>query len=118
VSVSSERVRLLINDVDRSAYVFTDTDIQTFLDIEGDNVRLAAAQALDTIATNEALVSKVLRSQDLSTDGARLSAEIRARAATLRAQATSGVAGGVEGLPVWEFPDADAPIDVRVPGWA
>jgi hypothetical protein len=59
-----------------------------------EDVRLAAAQALDTIATNEALVQKVLRTQDLQTDGAKLSAELRARAAGLRAQVAAGATDG------------------------
>lgn len=83
------QVRLLINDVaaaDSDLRVFTDPDIETFLALEGDRVKRAAAQALDTIATNEALCSKVLRSQDVQTDGAKLAAELRARAKALRDQ--------------------------------
>jgi hypothetical protein len=50
-------------------------------------VRLAAAQALDTIATSEALVSKVIRTLDLQTDGAKLGTELRAQATQMRATA-------------------------------
>jgi hypothetical protein len=81
-------VRLLINDVGGGdAQVFSDAEVTAFLALAGQNARRAAAEALDTLATNEALVSKVIRTQDLATDGAKLSAELRARAATLREQA-------------------------------
>lgn len=80
-------VRLLLNDVDDTAQVFTDAEITAFLTLEGDNVKRAAAQAIDTNATNEALASKVIRTQDLSTDGAKVAAAMREHAARLRAQA-------------------------------
>jgi len=96
------RVRLLINDTS-SDPVFTDEEIAAFLTMEGDSVKLAAAQALDTIADDEALTSKVIRSQDLSTNGATVAAQLRSRAQTLRTQAGASLA------PVGSFPDA--------PGW-
>lgn len=78
------KVRLLINDVDESDQIFDDNEIQAFLSLEGGYVRLAAAQAIDTIADNEALCSKVIRTQDLQTDGAKLADSLRKRAASLR----------------------------------
>jgi len=83
------QVRLLISDTDESAPVFTDAEITAFLALAGSSVRLAAAEALDTIASNEVMVSKVIRTQDLQTDGSKVSAELRARATTLREQAAS-----------------------------
>lgn len=47
----------------------------------------AAADALDAMATSELLASKVIRTQDLSTDGAKVAAELRKQAAGLRARA-------------------------------
>lgn len=88
------QVRLLINDVGlNDAQVFADAEISTFLDLEGGNVKLAAAQALDTIGTNELLVAKVIRTQDLQTDGAKVAAEHRTRAASLRQQAEDDADG-------------------------
>ena len=81
------RVRLLINDDDETDKVFTDAAITAFLALEGGNVKLAAAQALDVIADDEALTSKVIRTQDLATDGAKVAESLRKRAATLRQQA-------------------------------
>jgi hypothetical protein len=83
------KVRLLIPDTDAAYPIFTDAQIAAFLSMEGNNFRMAAATALETIASNEAMVSKVIRTQDLQTDGAKLSAELRARAAGLRAQAAA-----------------------------
>jgi len=79
-------VRLLCTDLDEVSPLFTDAQITAFLTLEASNVRLAAAQALDTMASSEALVSKKIRTQDLSTDGPAVAEELRARAAALRKQ--------------------------------
>jgi hypothetical protein len=88
------KVRLLLNDVDADTGVFDDDEIAAFLTLSGGYVLLAAAQAIDTNADNEALASKVLRTQDLGTDGAKVADALRARAASLRKQ--------------WEMLDDDA----------
>lgn len=51
--------------------------------------RMAAARALETIATSEVLVGKKIRTQDLQTDGPAVAAELRAQAAALRAEVAS-----------------------------
>lgn len=79
-------VRFLISDVDDSDPLFSDAEITALITREG-SVKLAAAQALDTMASNEAMVSKVIRTQDVGTDGTKVSAELRARAKDLRDQA-------------------------------
>lgn len=81
-----DSVRLLIADLGSSP-VFTNAQVQTFLDVEAGNVKRAAAQALDTLASNEALVSKVIKDRNLSTDGAKVADALRKHAATLRGQA-------------------------------
>lgn len=80
------RVRLLLNDVDPTEQVFTEQDLDDFLALEGGIVKLAAAQAIDTNASNELLASKVLRSQDWQTDGAKLADALRKHATALREQ--------------------------------
>jgi hypothetical protein len=80
------QVRLLINDTS-SDPAFTDDDIAAFLALEVGVVKLAAAQAIDVIADDEALTSKVITSQDVGTDGAKVADALRKRAATLREQA-------------------------------
>ncbi|MFK5689597.1 hypothetical protein ACI3EY_08010 [Ornithinimicrobium sp. LYQ92] len=67
--------------------VFDDDEIDTYLALNDGNVRRAAADALDAIAVSELLVSKVIRTQDLQTDGAKVAAELRARAKDLRDRA-------------------------------
>lgn len=91
------QVRLLINDT-TSDPVFSDTDIAAFLVMEGGHVKRAAAQALDTIADDEALTSKAIRTQDLATDGAKVADSLRKRAAALRAQADMADEAADEGF--------------------
>lgn len=81
------KVRLLLNDVDADDEIFTDTEIQALLDLEGGSVKLAAAQAIDSQATNEALAAKVIKDHQLATDGAKLADAMRKHAAALRIQA-------------------------------
>lgn len=101
------RVRLLINDASDDP-VFSDAEVLAFLSLQGDNVLRAAALALDTIADDELLTSKVIRSQDLSTNGATVAEQLRERAKQLRADA-GGVAGGSLS-PRGSFPSAPAPF--------
>lgn len=83
---SIRQVRLLLNDVDPARRIFEDQDIEDFLTLESGHVKLAAAQAIDTNATNEVLASKVLRSQDWQTDGAKIADAMRGHADRLRQQ--------------------------------
>lgn len=91
------QVRLLVPDVEQlanladpsaaAAYLFNDSQIQAFLTLYSNNVKRAAAQAKLVLATSEALINKVIRTADYTTDGAKLGAELRAQAAELRAEA-------------------------------
>lgn len=114
------RVRLLAADTDLDQPLLSDADIAAFLDLEDGNVKRAAAQALDTIASSEALVSKKIRTQDLQTDGPAVAAELRARAASLREQADQDDEHTGGGLDIVDFdpwagygPDAE----LAEPGW-
>jgi type II secretory pathway component PulC len=88
------QVRLLIPDRPTLAdgtpnpdgVCFTDAEIQALLMIEG-GVKRAAALGKETIATDQALILKVLQQDQFRTDGAKLAAELRAGAAALRATA-------------------------------
>lgn len=80
------KLRLLIADTDPTRLILDDEQVDAFLAIET-GVKRAAAAALEAIARSEALVSKVIRTQDLQTDGAKLAAELRASAKALRDQA-------------------------------
>ena len=80
------QVRLLLNDV-ADPWVFANAEIDAFLTLEGASVKRAAAQAIDTNATNLVLAMRVLRTQDLSTDGAKVAEAMRTQAKSLREQA-------------------------------
>ncbi len=81
-------VRLLITDTgsppDR---YFSDPEVESFLRMEEQDVRRAAAMALETMARNETLVQKRIRILDLQTDGPAVAKELRESAKGLREQA-------------------------------
>lgn len=95
---ASGQVRLLISDINEAKQIFTDSEIAGYLagysvaatgpvSPRGPILR-AAADALDAIATSEALVSKVMQTVDgLQTDGAKVANSLRTRADSLRRQA-------------------------------
>jgi hypothetical protein len=89
VSTPRGQVRLLCTDADAANQIFSDAEIDAFLALEADDVRYAAAQALDTIASQQVLLLKVIRLLDLQTDGAAVAREVRQRAQDLRDQADS-----------------------------
>jgi hypothetical protein len=99
------RVRLLIADTDPANRLFRADQVTDFLDMEGGSVKLAAAQALDSIAVSEVLISKVIKTQDLSTDGAKVAAELRARAKELRRQVTDSEGDDDGGFVIVDFFD-------------
>lgn len=84
------RTRLLIADMDPANRFFSTLQLADFLAMNSDSVRRAAAQALDVWAANEAMVSKKIRTQDLSTDGPAVADALRKAAAELRRQADQG----------------------------
>lgn len=107
------QVRLLISDTDRANRFFSTSEIDDFLALNAQSVRRAAAQALDTMAANEAMVSKKITTQDLSTDGPAVAAALRAQAAELRRQADQGEGDTDEtGFEIVEY----EPYPCR-PGW-
>jgi hypothetical protein len=84
------QVRLLISDVstDLSVRLFSDLQLQTFLGLTNGSVYRAAARALRVVAISEVLIGKVIKTQaGTSTDGAKVSAELRALAGEYDIQA-------------------------------
>jgi hypothetical protein len=80
------RVRLLISDVqDPPKQVFSDQEIAAFLAMKPRVLR-AAALALETIAGDQALRSKVIRTQDVQTNGAQLAEALLKHADRLKAE--------------------------------
>lgn len=102
------QVRLLIADVDENNQLLPDNVIAGYLTMNGQDVRLAAADALDAIATSETLVSKKIRTQDLATDGPAVAAELRAQARRLRDQVA-----GEDAADIFDVVDTIAPARRR-----
>ena len=96
-STAIGQVRLLIPDTEQldnladpsadASYLFNDSQIQALVSLYASNVKRAAAQAKLILASSEALISKVIKTDDLSTDGAKLGAELRAQAQMLMSEA-------------------------------
>ncbi|WP_440102393.1 hypothetical protein [Glutamicibacter mishrai] len=86
------QVRVLIADT-TTPPLLDDQTLQTYLELQGWEdgarwaLRRAAADALEAIAVSEVLVSKKIRTQDLSTDGPAVAEALHKLAAGLRAQA-------------------------------
>lgn len=92
-------VRLYSADLGTGAeQLLTDDQVIVLLTANGEAVRLAAADALEAIAASEVLVSKKIRTQDLTTDGPAVSAELRALAARQRTLHAEAVAADDEGF--------------------
>ena len=74
------------------SYYFSDTEIEGFLSEYASppmrwHVKRAAADAIDALANNEALVMKKIVTEDLQTDGAAVANSLRAGARALRDRA-------------------------------
>lgn len=72
------------NDDGESSYLFTDAQIETYLSINRGRVKRATADAIEALATSEALISKVITTEDLKTDGAKVANALLVRARQLR----------------------------------
>lgn len=83
----ASQVRLIIGDTNLDDPDFDDDQIRGFLSIASDSVLRAAADALDAIATDEALLSKKITTQDRAADGPAVADALRKHAAVLRARA-------------------------------
>jgi hypothetical protein len=88
-------VRLLTGDKAVDDYIFTDDEMESFLELSNGNVYCAAADALDAIAANAAYTLKVLTILDVTTNGQATAEAIRASAAALRAKADADAANTI-----------------------
>lgn len=88
-------VRLLTGDKADDDYIFTDDEMESFLELSNGNVYYAAADALDAIAANAAYTLKVLTILDVTTNGQATAEAIRASAAALRAKADADTANTI-----------------------
>jgi hypothetical protein len=103
-------IRLLIPDRVQGEAIFQDEEIADFLALEASVVKRAAALALESIASDQALVLKVLKLDKNQTDGAKLSDALLKRAALLRKQAAEEAAGEIDGDGLFDI--AEQVVDV------
>jgi len=90
LSTNIGKVRLKSMDKfldDSSKYIFTDEEIESFLDLENDSVLRAAAAVVEAIAQDENLVKGKIKLLDLQLDATVAAKEMRAYAKSLRQQA-------------------------------
>ena len=83
------QARLYSQDTVEANSIFSDEELQVFLDNNENNVYGAASDALEIIAANQAYVLKVIKNNGLETDGAATAEALRASAANFRAKASS-----------------------------
>lgn len=88
-------VRLLTGDKAADDYIFTNDEVESFLELSNGNVYYAAADALDAIAANAAYTLKVLTILDVTTNGQATAEAIRASAAALRTKADADAANTI-----------------------
>lgn len=86
LTTDTGQMRALIPDNHTDDYLFADEELSVFLALEG-GIKKGTALALETMASNEAMVLKVIRLLDITTDGAKVSDALLKRAALLRKQA-------------------------------
>lgn len=90
-------IRTIIQDKNIEQRLFEDDELTVLLALNGSDVRLTAAAALDIMASNQAMILKVIRLLDLSTDGAAVARALREHANQLRDDVaeTDSVEGGL-----------------------
>lgn len=94
------------DDVDVDRQIFTDAEIDAFLTMNGSIVKLASANALETMAASQIFRLKVMRNMDLTTDGAKVGEALRKLAKALRDDWDEHGDGTYEGMFDWaEFAD-------------
>lgn len=88
-------VRFLVSDTKQlvfepdqpARYIFPDAQYQAYITLAGEGrYKAAAANALRAIAAQEAIIAKVLKTEDLQTDGAKLADSLRLLARELENQ--------------------------------
>lgn len=81
-----QKMRVLIPDNEQifdGDYLFSDNDLNAYLEVANNSVLRAASYAVLAIATSEAIISKIIKTQDLSTNGAAVADALRLTAKQL-----------------------------------
>lgn len=93
----ADDIRLLIPDLGTGAdQIFSDEQIASFATLGGEDALISTALALETIATNEALTYKYVKTDDLTVDGVKGASLILERAKSLRQMALGAVSDDFE----------------------
>lgn len=88
-------VRFLVSDTKQlvyepgkeASYIFPDAQYEAYITLAGKSrPKAAAATALRAMAAQEAIISKVIKTEDLQTDGAKLADSLRLLARELDGQ--------------------------------
>ena len=100
LTTSIGKMRMIIPDRVEAEAMFTDEELTAMYSMEGSSVKRGAALALETIAADEALVSKAIKILDLQTNGPAVAKSLLDRAKALRDQAQlddpDEIAGGFD----------------------
>jgi len=105
-ATDKDDVRLIIRDTDTVTVAnqfFSDEEIAAFLALNSGDVRYAAADALDTWASNEAMVTKAVTLLDISTNGPAVATALRTHANKLRELADAASLASDAGFDVAEM---------------
>lgn len=78
-----DHVRLLIPDIDPNNQIYTDDQIQGFIDVSKGNPFRAASLAVGSLSVDEAVTYKVIKTDDQSINGAAVADALRKRAQDL-----------------------------------
>ena len=73
MATNIQKMRALIPDNEQifdGDYLFSDNDLNAYLEVANNSVLRAASYAVLAIANSEAIISKIIKTQDLSTNGA------------------------------------------------
>ena len=134
--IEIRQVRLLIPDAEAvygdtgNEYMFSEQDIEDFLALGRGSVKWAAGLAKITVGSSEALILKVIKNYETSTNGAVLMKEWVAAGEKLIAEGREDVADGIFGYfdivfqdSQFDYPEGSnrpigAPLHVSPPwGW-
>jgi hypothetical protein len=86
-------MRMLIRDRNAAAPVFQDEELQAYLAVENNIIKLAAANAMDDIASDNALLGSY-KTGDKSVNGPAVAVDLRDRAKELRRQVNEDFSTG------------------------
>ena len=103
LSTDRGKCRLLASDTNVHDAIFEDDEWDAILAMESDNVYLAAALGLDTMAGDAAKVAIITKNDALGTDPSKVPALLQAAAAVLRTRSSagSGSTGVIETDPIF-----------------